>query len=77
MAIAARILVLIGCWSIFYDDEIAVLIVVTIMSRCPDRSANIAKLISTPTSHVVASLVLFNYELALYTLPIVQITLEK
>jgi len=44
---------------------------VAIMGRRPNRPANIAKLIPTPASHVVASLVLFDNELALYTLPIV------
>ena len=67
----------IGSCSIFYDDEIAVLIVVAIMGRRPNRPTNIAKLIPAPASHVVASLVLFDNEFALYTLPITQITLKK
>lgn len=43
----------------------------------PNCSTDIAKLISAFTGHVVAALVLFDHELALNTLAIMQITLEK
>lgn len=64
-----------GC--IFYNYELSIFIVVIVVRRRPDCSTHVAKLISTFARHVVAALILFNHELALRTLPIMQITLEK
>jgi len=47
------------------------------MSRNPWLPTNIAKLVPTPASHVVAALVLLNYKFALLALPIMQVALEK
>ena len=47
------------------------------MRRSPRLSTYIAKLITTPTSHMIASLIFFNNELTFLTLSIVQITFKK
>ncbi len=47
------------------------------MCRIPICPTNIAELISTSTSHVIAALIFLNDKLAFFALSVVQITLEK
>ena len=47
------------------------------MGRRPIISADITELLTTAAGHMIATLILLNYELAFLALPIVQIALEK
>ncbi len=68
----------VGSWCcVFNHYELSIFIMVIVVWSRPDRPADIAKLISTFAGHVIAPLVLFDDELALDTLTIMQVTLEK
>jgi hypothetical protein len=50
---------------------------IAIVSRIPNRPADIAKLIGTPAGHMIAALVLFYNEFAFRALSVVQVALEE
>ena len=50
---------------------------VAIMRGSPALAADVAELVATTAGHVVATLVLFDNEFALFALPIMQIALKK
>jgi len=47
------------------------------MSRTPIRPTDIAELVAAPASHVVAALVLLDYEFTLFALSVVKVALEE
>ena len=57
--------------------EITIFVVIAVVGRGPGSPADITKLVLAPTSDMVTPLVLLNHHLALGTLPVVQILLEK
>ncbi len=61
--------------TISYD--VSILIVLTVMLRRPIRTTDVAKLIVAAAGHMVAPLILLNYNLAFFALPIVQLLLKK
>lgn len=50
---------------------------IVVVDTCPLIPTDIAELIAALAGHVVATLILFNNELAFFALAIVQITLEE
>jgi hypothetical protein len=58
-------------------DDPPVLVVFAIVYGGPLLPADVAELVLAPAGHVVAALVLFDDELALLALPVVQVALEK
>jgi hypothetical protein len=50
---------------------------VTVVGRSPVRSADIAELITTAASHVVATLILLNHKFATFALSVVEVVLEE
>lgn len=58
-------------------NQIAILVMISIMSLLPISTTDIAKLKSTSASHVIATLILLYYKFALLALPIVQVFFEE
>lgn len=52
-------------------------LVVVIVNGIPIGSTDITELIPTFTGHVIATLILFNYELTSLTLPVVKVFLKE
>lgn len=49
----------------------------TLMILIPFLSTHITELISAPASHMITTLVLLNYEFALFALSVMEVLLEK
>lgn len=60
-----------------HRNKLPILIMISVVSRRPRLSTYITKLITTSTSHMITSLILFNNKLTLFTLSVVKIALEK
>lgn len=57
--------------------QLSILIVITVVSGSPIRSADIAELIFASTGHMVAPLIFLNHKPTFLALSVVQIILKK